>query len=685
MNSVISIPKLRTEHLDRQALIYIRQSTPMQVQANTGSTTRQYQLIERAQALGWPPARITVIDQDQGHSGASSAARSGFEKLIAEVGLGRAGAVFSLEASRLARSCSDWYRLLEICALTDTLVIDEDGLYDPGQYNDRLLLGFRGTMSEAELHWLHTRLLGGKLAKAERGELHFRLPVGFVHDPAQRIVFDPDEEIQEAVRLVFTLFEHLGSALAVVKHFAVHRLCFPTRLQHHHTDDEVIWSSLSLKRALDVLHSPVYAGAYVYGRTRTCRQALPGEASRRQGGTRRVPPADWPIVHRDHHPGYITWEQFLRHQQQLDDNRTVDDPHRRGAVRAGQALLQGIVLCGRCGRRMSVHYRKGDVPGYECNQVRTRFAGKTCQSLRGDRIDQAVANALLEAMTPAQLEISLAAFETLEAQARLIEQQWQRRLERACFEAELARRRYLAVEPEHRLVARTLEQEWNTRLAAVEQLEQDYAALPATQVLPLSEQERQQILALIQDLPALWQASTTTQTERKQLLRLLIKEVTLTRDLDTIRIEVRWQTQACSTLTLGGPKRSYEQWRTTPRVIEQVRGLAAQQTDDEIATVLNTQGWRPGKSEAFTGRKVKWIRRAYGIASGCPKAPGACPTGQRGEGRYSAKAVAQRLNVAVSTISKWCRAGRLESIQMAPRGPRWIVLTPAIIARLRRT
>jgi DNA invertase Pin-like site-specific DNA recombinase len=350
--------KIRPDHLDRQALVYVRQSTLFQVREHTASTARQYDLVQRAQDLGWTRAAITVVDQDQGRSGASAADRDGFQFLIAQVGLGHAGAVLSLEASRLARSCTDWHRLLEICALTDTLVIDEDGVYDPSQYADRLLLGILGTMSEAELHWLRNRLLGGKLARAEQGELRMRPPVGLAFDAARRLAFDPDEEVQQAVRLVFTVFEQTGSALAVVKHFARHRLLFPDRQWGRARDGELVWKPLRHGRVLDVLHNPRYAGAYVYGRTQTRTRTLPGEAPRAKGRTRRVAPADWPIVRHDAHPAYIPWEQFLRNQQRLDDNCTARGQDRRGAVREGSALLQGLVLCGRCGRRMTVRYTR---------------------------------------------------------------------------------------------------------------------------------------------------------------------------------------------------------------------------------------------------------------------------------------------------------------------------------------
>ena len=677
-------PKLRDDHLKRQALIYIRQSTLTQVRDNTGSTTRQYNLAERAQKLGWPQDRITVIDQDQGRSGASSAGRDGFERLITEVSLGHAGAVFSLEASRLARSCSDWYRLLEICALSDVLVVDEDGLYDPGQYNDRLLLGFRGTMSEAELHWLRNRLFGGKLTKAERGELHFRPPTGYVFDPAGRWVLDPDEEIQQAIRLVFELFDQTGSALAVVKHLAQQKLRVPTRYWGGAHDGEVLWRAPAHGRVIAILHNPAYAGTYVYGRTKTRTQTLPGEAARIKGRTHQVKPGDWPIVLHQHHPAYISWEQFLRHQQRLDDNRTSREQDRRGAAREGNALLQGIVLCGCCGRRMGVRYLKGNIPCYECNQLHKQRGGKHCQSLRGDGVDRAVTEALLQAMTPAQLEISLATFDALEVQAQQIDQQWQRRLERARYEADLARRRYLAVDPDNRLVNRTLEHDWNTKLEAVAALEQEYTALPGHRLRPLHDQERQNILALAQNLPKLWHAPTTTHTQRKQLLRLLVKDVALTSQAKLIQVAIRWQTNACSTVEVQRPPRSCEARRTAPTVVERIRTLAAIHTDAQIAETLNAEGLKPGASAAFTASKVGWIRFAYHINSACPQAPGACLSGQRGDGRYSAKATAERLNVDVSTIADWCEAGRLDCVQTAPHGPRWIKLTPNVIAELRK-
>ena len=680
-----SSQKIRPDHLDRLAVIYVRQSTLFQVRENTASTTRQYDLVKRAADLGWTQASIQVVDQDQGQSGSSTIGRDGFQWLVAEVGLGHVGAVLSLEVSRLARSCSDWYRLLEICALTDTLVIDDEGVYDPGAHNDRLLLGFKGSMSEAELHWLKSRLQGGKMTKAEQGQLRFRLPIGLVYDPVGRIVLDPDEAVQEAVRLVFSLFEQSTSALAVVSAFARQHLRFPTRWWGGKRADELIWSRLSHERVLNILHSPLYAGAYVYGRTKFRSRLLPGEEPRVKGRTRRLPQEDWPIVLLDTHPGYITWEQFLHNQRQLDDNRTWRAEEHRGAVREGPSLLQGIILCGSCGRRMGIRYqRNGSVLMYECHQLHSQLAARTCQTMRGDRIDQAVVACFLEAIEPAHLEVALAALDQVEARAKQVENQWHRQIERAQYEADLARRRYKAVDPDNRLVARSLEKEWNEKLAEVDKLEREHQHVPKPAALLLTTAQREQIRRLAHDLPAIWHASTTTFVERKQLMRWLIKDVTLSKRGNVIDVAIRWQTEALTALSIPRYKMSWEERQTSPHVVERVREWSPTHTATQIATLLNEEGLRPGLGGSFTASKVDWIRVAYSIPLACPEGPGFCPSGQRGDGRYSALAAAELLNVNVSTIADWCNVGILESVRAHPHGPRWITLTPDIIEKLRK-
>jgi hypothetical protein len=499
------------------------------------------------------------------------------------------------------------------------------------------------------------------------------------------VVLDPDEAVQEAIRLVFTLFEQTNSALAVVSHFAKHQLLFPTRYWGGARAGELEWVRLCHGRVLDVLHSPLYAGAYVYGRTQTRRHALPGEEPRIKGRTRRVKQEDWPIVLLDRHPSYISWEQFCRNQQQLADNQNTPAAAHRGAIREGPSLLQGIVLCGSCGRRMTVRYqRDGKLVIYECSQAHTQLAVRTCQTMRGERIDQAVVHCFLEAIEPARLEIALATLAELEARAKQIDQQARRQIERAQYEADLACRRYRAVDPDNRLVARSLEREWNEKLLEVDRLERAYQVMPKPAALTLSEEQREQIRALAQDLPALWDAPTTTFAQRKQLLRWLIKDVTLSKRDQRIMIDIRWQTEAQTHLSIPRLKKSWEVRQTDPQVIARVRELAPTHTASQIANLLNEEGLRAGMGGSFTASKVDWIRAAYQIPLACPEGPGFCPTGQRGDGRYSALAAAELLNVNVSTIADWCNAGILESVRAHPHGPRWITLTPEIIAQLRK-
>lgn len=678
----LAAPKIRGEHLDRPALIYVRQSTAFQVRENTASSARQYDLSRRASDLGWPAHSIRVIDQDQGLSGASATDREGFRQLIAQVGLGQVGAVFSLEASRLARSCSDWHRLLEICALTETLVIDEEGVYDPTQYGDRLLLGIMGTMSEAELHWIRSRLLGGQLEKARNGEFRMKPTIGFVYDPVGQLVLDPDEQIQHALRLLFEVFDHSSSAMAVVKHFLTNSLQFPKRIWYGARKGQVDWVPLKYARVIWVLHHPAYAGTYVYGRTKTMKrcpvEGNPEDKPRR----RKIKPDDWPIVIPGHHPGYIAIEQFQVNQRRLDENRTYPDEDRRGAPREGAGLLQGIVRCGRCGRRMTVRYRERSNLVYYCARLQNRFGLPSCQSFRGDHVDAAVARAFLEAMQPAQLDVSMAALDQLAERSRKIDRQWQLARERVRYDADLAERRFKAVDPVNRLVARSLERDWNEKLTEVERLERENLQRPNSLIRLVDPQERQRILALAQDLPKLWHSATTTNVERKQLLGYLVKDVTLYAEETKIEISIRWQTEACTTLEVPRFRRMWDLRRTDQAVVERIRALVATKTDGQIASELNESGHRSGTKSAFTLSIVRQLRAAYGIESGCPVHPRFCAEGRRGDGRYSTRAVAELLGRDMSTVSGWCQRGRLDGIQTVRDGPWWINLTPENIAEL---
>ena len=678
-------PKIQAGHLGRRALVYIRQSTLMQVRENVGSKERQYDLVKRALELGWAKEQIVVVDQDQGQSGASAEGRDGFQQLVAEVGLGQAGAVFSLEASRLARSCIDWYRLLEICALTRTLVVDEEGVYDPSQYNDRLLLGFKGTMSEAELHWLRCRLLGGRMKKAESGELQIPLPTGLVYNDADEIILDPDEEVQQAMQLLFDIYEEVGTARGVVRYFKEQGLHIPTRKLRGPDKGELKWGRLAQSRVLSILHNPLYAGAYAYGRTEQHLQVRPGETRPVEKRVRRSNPEDWEVLLPNSHPGYLSWEQYLRNQQHLDDNRSQRRENRRGAVREGMALLQGIVVCGVCGRRMSIRYiEDGCTPVYRCQIANAQYGEPTCQTIRGDGVDAGVAELFLEAMTPAELSVSLAALEQVEVRTRQIEQQWELRIERANYEADLARRRYCAVDPDNRLVARNLERDWNEKLVQVEGLERQYVTAPRPSRLVASPEERTRILGLAQDLRWVWDAATTTSADRKQLLRYLIQDVTLIQGENAIHIGVRWQTDAVSELAIPRPRRIDETRRTSPLVIQRIRQLTATQTDSQIAWQLNEEGLTTGAGQAFTRARVRRVRVKYEISTGCPEMPTANLDGKRGDGRYSSQATAELLNVSIGTIANWCRSGKLNSVQVVPSAPRWIDLTPDIIAKFRK-
>jgi DNA invertase Pin-like site-specific DNA recombinase len=530
--------KVTAEHLARTAFLYVRQSTLRQVLQNTESTQRQYALRQRAIQLGWPAERIVVIDSDQGQSGASAADREGFQRLVAEVGVGRAGIVLGLEVSRLARNNADWHRLLEICGLTGTLICDEDGLYDPADFNDRLLLGLKGTMSEAELHFIRARLRGGQLSKARRGELRMALPVGLVYDPAGNVALDPDTSVQHAIRHVFASFERTGSARAVVQEFNRERLSFPTRVRTGDRKGELAWMPLRHWRVLRTLHNPRYAGAFAYGRKRT-RKSADGKLTFQD-----VPREQWTALFPDRHPGYITFEQYEQNLQTLANNAQAHGTERAaGPAREGSALLQGLAVCGRCGRRMTVRYhqRRGiEVPDYQCMGECIQDARSRCLGIPGQGVDAAISELLLATVTPLALEVALTVQTELEARAGEADALRASHVERARHHAELARRRYLAVDPDNRLVADTLEADWNDKLRALQSAQDDYEHATAAAHAALSDEHKTRIHRLAADFPKLWSDPTTPQRERKRIARLLIDDVTLNKT-DQIHLHVRFR------------------------------------------------------------------------------------------------------------------------------------------------
>ncbi|MGH9629218.1 MAG: recombinase family protein, partial [Bryobacteraceae bacterium] len=469
--------KVNAGHLKRNAYLYIRQSTLRQVFENSESTFRQYDLRQHALALGWAPEQIVVIDNDLGQSGASAVGREGFQRLVTEVSMGHAGIVLGLEVSRLARNSTDWHRLLEICALTDTLILDEDGVYDPAHYNDRLLLGLKGTLSEAELHVIKARLQGGILNKARRGELECPLPVGFIYNPAHQPVLDPDKQVQESLRFFFDTFNRMGSAMATMKAFHQRGLLFPRRLRKGPQKGDLVWAELTHSRALQVLHNPRYAGAFVYGRKRVRKKADGSE-------TCLTRPRDQWILLPGMHPGYISWEQYEENQRRLRENAQAQgEDRRKSPPREGPALLQGLVLCGVCGRRMTVRYHSRGtqpVPDYVCQKDGIEHGKPICQSINGEQIDKAIAQLLIQTMTPMALDIALAVQQEVQTRLDEVDRLRRKQVERARYEADQAQRRYMHVDPANRLVADTLEAEWNSKLRALIEAQQEYERLCQT-------------------------------------------------------------------------------------------------------------------------------------------------------------------------------------------------------------
>ena len=498
-------PKIAEHHHSRSAYVYLRQSTPGQVLHHQESTERQYALREKAQELGWSEASIRTLDRDLGKSGTQTAGREDFKTLVADVSMGQVGAVFALEASRLSRSDLDWHRLLELCALTQTLVIDEDGCYDPADFNDGLLLGLKGTMAQAELHFLRTRLQGGKLNKAKKGELRFPLPVGFRYDEQGRIILDPDEEVRGAVAFVFRLFRETGSAFAVVQRFAERGLRFPKRAYGGAWDGQLIWGRLTHSRVLGILKNPSYAGMYVFGRYQYRVQiSAQGEVRKRM---QAVAMPDWRVRLPEHHEGYIRAEEFWQNLEHLQKNRTNgEETVLSGPAREGLALLQGLLLCGHCGRALTVRYtgHGGIYPAYLCNWLhREALATKNCMSFRCDVLDCVIVEEVLNALQPAELELALAALQELETRDQAIMRQWQMRLERAEYETALAERRYQEVDPSNRLVASTLERRWNDALVQLQDLKKQAGEFQLQEARVATPEQKEKVLALARDLPRL--------------------------------------------------------------------------------------------------------------------------------------------------------------------------------------
>jgi DNA invertase Pin-like site-specific DNA recombinase len=642
--------KVQSQHLRRQAYLYIRQSTLRQVLENTESTERQYNLRQRAIQLGWAQEQIVVIDSDLGQSGASAADRQGFQYLVTEVGLGRAGIVMGLEVSRLARNSADWHRLLEMCALTGTLILDEDGLYDPAHFNDRLLLGLKGTMSEAELHVLKARLQGGILNKARRGELVMPLPIGFRYDAAGRVVLDPDREVQDSLRVFFETFRRTGSATATVKAFREQGLQFPHRIRTGLNKGEMVWKPLLLSRTLFLLHNPRYAGGFFYGRSR--QRHNPAGGMRYQ----KLPRAEWTTFLPDAHPGYISWEQFEENQQRLQANAQACGLERKKSPpREGPALLQGIVLCGQCGARMTVRYhciRDRLVPEYVCQRQGIERAEPICQRVPGAGLEKAIGTLLLETVTPLTLEVALAVEEELLRRRDEAEALRQKHVERLRYEADLARRRYMQVDPANRLVADELEGEWNEKLTAHKEALEALEAHQGRQAPMLGSEARTRLLALAKDFPRLWNDPRVPHRERKRMVRLLLEDVTLIKGPE-ITAQVRFKGGTTQSLTVPSPPPIAGLHKNPANLVAEVDRLLDDYTHQQIATILSHKGLRTVDGRPPTRWSIRNIQIAYGLSSRYDRL--------RKRGMLTMEEVGERLHVAPATIKNWNQAGLLMS------------------------
>ncbi|MBV8890748.1 MAG: recombinase family protein [Acidobacteria bacterium] len=647
--SIETSQKVTASQLKRSAFLYIRQSTPRQVLEHTESTARQYGLRKRAVALGWQDEQVIVIDSDLGQSGASAADREGFQKLVVEVSMGRAGIVLGLEVSRLARNSTDWHRLLEICAITDTLILDEDGIYHPGDFNDRLLLGLKGTMSEAELHLIRARMRGGVLSKAKRGELATPLPFGFAYDDEGRVVLDPDQQMQQAIGSVFEMFRRVGSAFGVAKEFRQKGLQFPRLIRRPGCPVEISWGDLEHNRVTRILRNPRYAGAFFYGRTRFQKKLEGG------GRAQQLPRQEWHTLILDAHPGYITWQDYEENLRRLQENAQIQGVEKRSAVREGPSLLQGLAICGKCGGRMTVGYRQrkaGLAPYYVCQGPREvdRIDKGYCQRISGYSLDMVIGALLVETVTPLALEVALNVHQELQSRWEEADRLRRLQVDRARYESELARRRFLRVDPDNRLVAASLEAEWNAKLRALSEAEQNYERQCQADQFKISAAQREQVLALAADFRRLWHDSETPDRERKRMVRLLVEDVMI-RKGEKVQLDIRFRGGMSKTLILPRPLSFCESHKQNPEMIAEMHRLLDHYNYADVARILNERNFKTGDALPLTSIAVGYVRKAYGLRSRFDRL--------RERGLLTISDVAQACCVSTKTISDWRQKGLL--------------------------
>jgi DNA invertase Pin-like site-specific DNA recombinase len=648
--------KIHGSHYERLAAVYVRQSTPQQMLRHQESTRLQYGLVERALALGWAKPQVLVIDEDLGKSADSVTGRSGFQRLVAEVSLAHVGIIFGLEMSRLARSNRDWHHLLEVCALFGTLIGDLDGIYDPTDYNDRLLLGLKGAMSEAELHVLKQRMMAGKRAKAERGALGMPVPMGYVRRPSGEVAKDPDEQAQAVIALIFDQFARVGTIHAVLRYLVQHQIRVPQRVRFGPSKGELVWRRPNRTTLSNLLHHPIYAGAYTYGRRPTDpKRKQPGRPST---GRLVVKPEDCQVLLPDRLPAYISWEQFERNRRQLEANTQAG----LGVIRYGPSLLSGLVVCGRCGLRMAAAYNNNGVGlRYSCAREMVDYGGAICQSLTGAPLDTWMSELVLAALEPAALEVSLEVAADVEAQRQRLHQHWAKRLERAGYEVERAARQYHAVEPENRLVARTLERQWEEALANEEQLKADYRRFLASQPVTLSASEREAIRHLASDLPALWYAETTTAADRQAIIRQLVERVVVTvqGESEQVELEIHWIGGHRTQTRRRRPVARLDQLSYYPALLARAAALQQQGLSrGAIAEGLNAEGWRPAKRrQTFTADMVRSLLVRQGLRSSRARPRSvACEADE-----WTLPELASTLAMPHPTLYAWLRKGQLQA------------------------
>jgi DNA invertase Pin-like site-specific DNA recombinase/predicted DNA-binding transcriptional regulator AlpA len=673
--------KITAAHRRRDAVIYVRQSTLAQTQENTESLALQYELRRHAAGLGWGEQQITVIDEDLAHSAASTSGRLGFTDLVAAVGLGRVGIIVGREVSRLARNNTDWYQVLDLCSVTDTLIADADGVYHPGSFNDRLVLGLKGQMAEAELHMLRMRLTEALRHKAARGELRQLLPVGLDYDGDGNVVLSDDEAVRSAISQVYALFAQLGSARQVMTTLRERGLLLPRRKAGSR---RITWAEASYPAVHDFLTNPAYAGAYVFGRTRTEKRLdASGHVVSRE---RELPQEEWEVLITGHHPGYVDWEVWQDIQARLRANFKPPRGDGGGAARQGAALLSGLVRCGMCGRMMQVGYsgHGGDAPRYLCGRGTQLYGTPPCQSIGGAYLHRAVLDQLFRVLEPASLEATARAMADAGQRHRDQVAAFELALERARFEADRALRKHDEVEPGNRLVARTLEARLEERLAAMERAEAGLAAARARHPVHLTSEELAWLTRAGADIRAVFDAPATTNSQRKQLIRAVISEITLTidRPAGTCHALITWQGTATSAITVALPQRGSGAITTSEDTVSLVRRLAGQYNDTTIARILARQHRSTATGLAWTRDRVSGLRRCYGIPH-CPDPPANVSGTGHDDVMATVPQAAQILGVDKTTIYRWLRDGFLAGEQLTPGAPWQIRITQALRGKIR--